>query len=704
MYIQPEELRAYFPDYLSDQGRAPRHKPPVPPAGVSGPSCEPLKSILQEMRQVERPLVVPSKTAVLSGILVVIVLYAASLYHYLVFHSLIEMFSIVVAGGIFMVAWNSRHLLENNYLLFLGIAYPFIGLLDLLHTLSYKGMGVFPGFDSNLPTQLWIATRYLESITILVAPVFLGRKLRLGAVFAAYGILVSILLASILQWKIFPACFVEGSGLTGFKVVSEYLICFILLGAGVTLYQKRSEFDPRVLQLLIASIVLSVGAETAFTFYVSVYGISNMVGHLLRLISCYLIYKAIIETGLVRPFNLLFRNLKRSKENLFSLLEELPAFVFLQAPDHSIRFANRAFRETFGDPGDRKCHDILYGRDAPCDDCTTFKVLETKTVQGKEWNLASGRTYQVYEYPFFDVDGQPEVLKLAIDITDRKRAEQELRDARDELDVRVRERTAELVRANESLHAEVSERKRVEEALRESEKELRLLSARLLSAQEEERRRIAMELHDSIGGLLTAIKVGVESVLAETTRGPGHLGSVRLEDVVPIIQDTIDETRRMHSGIWPSILDDLGILMAVSWFCRQFNNTYPAIHVVREMEIAEHEVPVSLKIVIYRIIQEALNNVAKHSNADTVRIALKRADGDLLLTIKDDGRGFDMKKALSSDDARRGLGLSSMRERAKFSGGSLEMSSSPGSGTVVQVVWRGAFSSDAREHHKLRDG
>jgi signal transduction histidine kinase len=695
------ELRAFSLIISMTKGVLRRTANQVLPAGERGRSFEYLKSILREMRQLERPFVVPSKTAVLAGIIVVIVLYAVSLYHYLVFHSLIEMFCVVVAWGIFMVAWNSRHLLENNYLLFLGIAYPFIGLLDLLHTLSYKGMGVFPGFDSNLPTQLWIATRYIESLTLLIAPVFLGKKLRHGAVFAAYGFLVTLLLASIFFWKIFPACFVEGVGLTRFKIVSEYLICAILFGAGVSLYLERSEFDRRVFQLLIASIVLSIGAETAFTFYVSVYGISNMVGHLLRLISCYLIYKAIIETGLVRPFNLLFRNLKRSEENLFSLLEKLPALVFLQAPDHSIRFANRSFRGTFGDPGYKKCHEILYGRGAPCEDCTTFNVLVERTVQRKEWSLPSGRTYQVYEYPFFDIDSQPEVLKLAIDITDRKKAEQELREAHDELEVRVRERTAELVRANESLHAEVLERKRVEEALRESEKELRTLSARLLGAQEEERRRIAMELHDSIGGSLTAIKVGVESVLAEKTRGTDNLGSVRLEDVVPIIQNTIDETRRMHSGIWPSILDDLGILMAVSWFCRQFNNTYPSIQILREMEIDEHEVPVPLKIVIYRIVQEALNNVAKHSNADTARIEIKKAGGDLLLTIEDNGRGFDMKRMLARDDARRGLGLSSMRERAKFSGGSLEMKSSPGGGTVIQVLWQSAFSSGAREHHKL---
>src|SRR5512140_384565 len=99
--------------------------------------------------------------AALLGLAVVVGLYASSLYSYLLFHTLIELFSIVVAFAIFILAWNTRRVLENHYLLFLGIALLFTGALDTLHTLSYKGFGVFPGYDANLPTQLWIAFRYL---------------------------------------------------------------------------------------------------------------------------------------------------------------------------------------------------------------------------------------------------------------------------------------------------------------------------------------------------------------------------------------------------------------------------------------------------------------------------------------------------------------------------------------------------------------
>jgi hypothetical protein len=113
---------------------------------------------------------------VLAWMLILFGLYLTSLYSYLLFHSTAEIFSIVVACSVFMVAWNSRRFLDNNYLLFLGIAYLFVALLDLMHTLAYTGMGVFPGYATNLPTELWIAARYVESLSLLIAPFLLKRR------------------------------------------------------------------------------------------------------------------------------------------------------------------------------------------------------------------------------------------------------------------------------------------------------------------------------------------------------------------------------------------------------------------------------------------------------------------------------------------------------------------------------------------------
>ncbi|MCP3928157.1 MAG: PAS domain S-box protein, partial [Bacteroidetes bacterium] len=246
-------------------------------------------------------------------------LYLTSLHNYLLFHSLAEIFSIIVACGIFMVAWNSRKFMDNNYLLFVGIAYLFIALIDLIHTLAYTGMPIFPGYGTNLPAQFWIGGRYLESLSLFLAPVFLSRQVRAGLIFLIYLIVFSLILFSIFN-GIFPTCYIEGIGLTPFKKISEYIIGLILIGAIIHLYKNRQEFDANVLRLLIISIVFTIVAELAFTFYISAYGISNLIGHYLKIASFILIYKALIDVGLTKPFDLLFRDLKKNSEYHQSIL------------------------------------------------------------------------------------------------------------------------------------------------------------------------------------------------------------------------------------------------------------------------------------------------------------------------------------------------------------------------------------------------
>lgn len=197
-------------------------------------------------------------TVVLGGLLL-LGLYLTSLYSYLLFHSLAETFSIVIAFSIFVLVWNCYHIIDNNYLIFIGIAYLFVGFMDIIHTLAYDGMGVFPGYGTNLPTQLWIAARYLESISLFIACFILDkRKIKINFILLSYTILISLLLLSIFYWKIFPSCFVEGSGLTPFKKNSEYIISLILAASLFFLLKRKEKFDPRVLQWLVISILLTV--------------------------------------------------------------------------------------------------------------------------------------------------------------------------------------------------------------------------------------------------------------------------------------------------------------------------------------------------------------------------------------------------------------------------------------------------------------
>jgi hypothetical protein len=236
--------------------------------------------------------------------------------NFLLFHALIEVFSVIVAGCIFVVAWNGRRFLDNSFLPSVGIAYLFVGLLDLLHTLAYKGMGVFSNVGSNLATQLWTAARYLEAAALLVGALLLKQKVRAELFWLLYAALALGLTLTIFAWPVYPACYLEDQGLTVFKKVSEYVICALFLAALAVLWRGRERFEPGVWRLLAGFFVLRIASELAFTLYVDVYGFFNIVGHLLKLAGFMVLYRAMVETGLARPYALLFRDLKRNEEQL----------------------------------------------------------------------------------------------------------------------------------------------------------------------------------------------------------------------------------------------------------------------------------------------------------------------------------------------------------------------------------------------------
>jgi PAS domain S-box-containing protein len=1140
-----------------------------------------------------------SYSPILIGILVLFGLYMTSLYSYLLFHSLAEIFSIVVACGIFMIAWNSRRFLDNTYLLFIGIAYLFVGGLDLIHTLAYKGMGVFEGYGTNLPTQLWIAARYVESFSLLIAPLLLGRKLKVNVVFLGYTLATTLLLGSIFYLILFPICFVEGVGLTPFKKISEYVISLVLFASVALLFRKRYEFDASVLRLLVASIILTIVSELAFTFYVHAYGLSNLIGHYLKIISFYFIYKAIIETGLAKPYALLFKDLKQSEEalrkerdftsavlstagalvvvldregrivrfnqaceeltgysfdevrgkspwelflipdevdqvkahfaelrsgqstkehenywvakdgsrhlimcssralldheglveyvigtgiditerkraeealreseeNLKAILDSSTSAVLLVDTAGSILALNETITRSLGKHADELLGSCIYdalpadvagGRRARAEevirkgkplrfederqgrwfgnsvypvfdaegkvtrlaiyarditerkqadeavqrskefietvmnsitdsiciiDTQDFKVIATnraflKTVKNEEKEIigktcyelthgpsepcgppehicplaetvktgrpslaehvhldsdgnriyvetsthpiknAKGEVYQVvhvtrdiserkrteeelrklsrameqspvsvvitdaegiidYVNPKFvqltgytaaeaigqnprilksgkqppefyrelwetitrgeewrgefhnrkrngdfywefasispikndegaithfigvkediserkraeeelraekafsesmlnamvdtvfvfnpdtgkplrwnkafneisgytdeeitfiqapdgwydeadlkrveaatkrvfgegqatvemslitkngklipteytaslvkNTEGKPEyILAIGRDITERKRAEEALQKAHDQLEQRVDERTAE-------LKQEIQERERTQAALQESEKQLRYLSSQLMTAQENERKSVAQELHDSIGQTLAAIKFGAEKTLEELGKRASKKIRQPLEAVISMVQNGIQEVRRIQMNLRPSTLDDLGIIATISWFCREFQTIYAQIRIEKEIDIQEDEVPDPLKTIMYRVLQEALHNVAKHSQADHVRLSLRKTDSTLELAIEDNGLGFDLEDVLSVESSKMGLGLASMRERTELSGGSFAVESSKGKGTIIRAVWK----------------
>ncbi|MBI4596243.1 MAG: GAF domain-containing sensor histidine kinase, partial [Candidatus Tectomicrobia bacterium] len=235
--------------------------------------------------------------------------------------------------------------------------------------------------------------------------------------------------------------------------------------------------------------------------------------------------------------------------------------------------------------------------------------------------------------------------------------------------------------------ASIIVRRRIEEDLQQSENRLRLLSSQLLTVQETERKRMARELHDGIGQMLTAIKFKLESTLQRNGEVLTGEKETALKETIPMIQESIDEVRKIQMDLRPSTLDDLGILATITWFCREFQKIYSGIGLDTKIYIQENEIPTALKTVIYRVMQEAINNLAKHSRANQVILTLGKNGLHIELSIQDNGVGFNPEAILSPLGPKRGFGLTSMSERTELSGGSFSIRSEIGGGTEIKAKW-----------------
>jgi signal transduction histidine kinase/DNA-binding NarL/FixJ family response regulator len=225
------------------------------------------------------------------------------------------------------------------------------------------------------------------------------------------------------------------------------------------------------------------------------------------------------------------------------------------------------------------------------------------------------------------------------------------------------------------------ERIQSRELLKKSEQTLHFLSDRLMTAQEEERKKISHELHDSIGSSLCAIHLSLSIALQD------NLKREPLEKILSLTKNTIDEVRRIMSDLRPSFLDELGIIATLAHFCKQFEEIHPGINVKQQVKVKEDEVPDPLKIVMLRIVQESFNNIAKYSRATTVRLNLIKKEGAIRLSVDDNGIGFNPDSIGYRKELGTGIGLVSMKERAELSGGSFILNSKKGEGTTITASW-----------------
>jgi PAS domain S-box-containing protein len=624
------------------------------------------------------------------SLLVLFGLYLTSRYSYLLFHSLAELFSIVIAVAIFIVAWNSRRFGENDYLIFIGIAYLFVGGLDLIHTLGYKGMGVFHGYDTNLPTQFWITARYLESLSLLIAPFLIGRKLRIDHIFAIYlGIFIVVL--GFIFGGVFPDCFVEESGLTPFKKVSEYIISLAFFVSIFTFRRRHKDLDPQLLRLLIGSIVVTIVSELSFTLYVDVYGFSNLIGHFFKIVSFYLIYKALIETTLMKPYDVLFRDLTQINKQLQKEVVERK-----QAED-ALKTSEEKFSKAFhANPNLTALSSIQDGRYIDVNEAF-LRIL------GFNREEVVGHTSRE--------------LNIFADFEDRKRAVELLQQQGRLTDFeagihtksgkkRIAVFSAEMIYLNDeecllTVANDITERKQAEEAVLAAHRELKDKNTQLHELNASKDKFFSIIAHD-LRGPLNSLKV-----LTQVTEDRfDSYSSDKLKEIVTLQRSSIDNLcnllenlltwSRIQQGMieyHPQQIDMKGI---VAQNIALLMPNAQQKQITLKSLISEKVVAYADRDMVNTVVRNLLSNALKFTETHgTIEVSVAQADASIHVLVSDTGMGID-EKALSklfridaayykrgtAGEKGTGLGLILCKEFVEKNSGRIWIESEVGKGST----------------------
>jgi signal transduction histidine kinase len=212
--------------------------------------------------------------------------------------------------------------------------------------------------------------------------------------------------------------------------------------------------------------------------------------------------------------------------------------------------------------------------------------------------------------------------------------------------------------------------------------------SQILITEEREARRIARQLHHDLRQGLSGIESGLENAIHQIEEKEVKTGLESLRSLIPKVRYSIDELLRIGTDIFPPTLEDIGLLATISWFCREFQKTHSGIQIEKQIDIQENEIPYFLKIMIYKTLRDALTNTAIQSKVDLVHVSFQKKGERIELTIRDNGKGFDVGEVLKKESQREALGLSSLKERVKLSGGAFRIKSAIDKGTTIYTSWQ----------------
>jgi PAS domain S-box-containing protein len=376
--------------------------------------------------------------------------------------------------------------------------------------------------------------------------------------------------------------------------------------------------------------------------------------------------------------------LQASERRYRQLFDNAAEVIYAHDLDGRLTWVNRAAEDTTGFQRDEMLGMNILDLVAPEDRAETRDVLE-RTARGDpvpspyEFDVLTrdgGRVTLGVSWRPVTLDGRPVALQaIAHNLTRRKHAEAELRQACAALE----QRSAELSGTVAMLNEHIVERRNAEAQLRTSQAQLRALSTRLLRAQEQERRRIAREIHDDLGQALTALRLDV-AWLGRRVDADARATHEKLARMGQLVDATVESVQAIARDLRPPILDDVGVAAAIEWQAKEFER-HTGIRCRVRLGRDDIELDADRSIALFRLVQEALTNVARHAHATRVTIALSEIGHTLLVVVRDNGRGMRCTAKLRTG----ALGLLGMRERIHLCGGRLRIASRPGKGTVIRA-------------------
>jgi len=540
---------------------------------------------------------------------------------------IVELVSIAVAFSIFMLAWNSRRNATDSFLIALGTSFLFTAFLDTIFTFSIMETPVLHSVSFNSTVQIWVATRFFQAVTLLIAMALIGRtiakKVRYDAalLIAVYAAAALIILMSIFVWQNFPACDIHG--FTGFKIACEYVIFILLVAAAAILYNQRKSRDPTVWFYLFLAMFLFIAGQLAFAVSESGFALTNFLGFCFRFVAIYFMYRAIVVVGISRPFDLLFRELKErdrelraSEERYRTVVEDQTEFISRFLPDGTHIFVNDAYCRFFGKTREevmgKKMQQLVYPDDRD-------------TVRETFASLSREKPYATVTNRILLPNGSVRWVRW----TDRAIFN-----------------AAGNITEYQSVGRDITPLQQADEALALAHKKLALLSS--------------ITRHDLLNQL-TALKSYVELLKEETRDHDPHGYLEKIQDIADVIEEQITftkdyETMGVSSPAWQDVAASVGRSLEALPMRK--------IHTIVDISTIEVYADPLFEKVFYNLIDNALRYGGK--TMTTIRISGKESGEELILVCEDDGNGisYEDKNHLFEKGFGRhtGLGLFLVRE------------------------------------------